>query len=875
MITYHEKNPMKFLSILFGTKHQRDIKGMMGTVRAINQLESQFKATSDDALKAAFTALREEYHRDKKPLKFYLPRVFAIVREVARRTLGMRHFDVQLIGGIVLFEGKIAEMKTGEGKTLVATLTATLRSLANKGVHIVTVNDHLAKRDANWMGPIYHYLGLSVGTIVHGISHEQRRQMYQCDITYGTNNEFGFDYLRDNMVDDLSMKVQNHHYFCIIDEVDSILVDEARTPLIISGPSDSDTEKYYKIDKITPRLQKADADEKGKEIPNTGDFLINIKDRNLVLTEEGVHKLEGILHLDNLYDPENMELLHHINQSLKSHHLYEQNVDYIVEGGEVVIIDEFTGRKMEGRRFSDGLHQAIEAKEGVTILRENQTLASITFQNYFRMYDFISGMTGTADTEAEEFKKIYGLEVICIPTNAKVNRIDQNDKIYRTEKEKFDAITNLAYERHHKGIPILVGTSSVEVSEALSKVFQKKGLPHEVLNAKNHEREAHIIASAGQKGAITIATNMAGRGTDIKLGDGVKTLGGLLVLGSERHESRRIDNQLRGRSGRQGDAGTSLFYLSLEDTLMKRFGSQRISKMMLNLGMEKGQEIENRFISHAIQTAQEKVETINFEIRKYLLEYDDVMNKQRTFIYKERGDILHGKQLSQKIEDYLDEAFTEQCFLFSNQTQKTFESLYHKISIYFKNTLLMEMPLPLETFLQNPYQKNEDLLYDHLVTQYHQKRKQYPPELFESVEKFILLQTIDNKWKDHLLQMDHLREGINLRSYGEKKPLNEFKREGFKMFKAMLMVIYQEVIEKLFQVKTIRVPEHLASQYNVQNEEANTQLFSTTPQSTPQNQSSPSARMTRTQVRAPQKIGRNEPCYCGSSKKYKHCHGKL
>ena len=859
---------LNILKLFFGSKHERDIKKIKPLVKTINTFEKKLEALSDKNLKEKTNLFKKRLQKGEK-LKSILPEAFAVVREASKRTLKLRHFDVQMIGGFVLFEGKIAEMKTGEGKTLVATLTAYLRALKGKGVHIVTVNDHLAKRDANWMRPIYEFLGLSVGYIVHDLDPQTRKEMYACDITYGTNNEFGFDYLRDNMVDEIGHKSQREHYFCIIDEVDSILIDEARTPLIISGPSDSSVDKYYQIDKVIPRLKEAQKDEKGKEIANTGDFIIDIKDRNLIITEDGVKTIEKLLGIKNLFDVNNMEILHHVNQGLKAHHIYKKNIDYIVENGEVVIIDEFTGRKMQGRRFSDGLHQAIEAKERVQILSENQTLASITFQNYFRMYSVISGMTGTADTEAIEFKKIYNLEVVCIPTNVSVARKDQNDKVYRTEKEKFNAISKLVSEKHQKGVPILIGTSSVENSEALSQIFKKNRLPHEVLNAKNHEREAIITTKAGEKHAITIATNMAGRGTDIKLGKGVKELGGLLVIGSERHESRRIDNQLRGRSGRQGDPGESIFYLSLEDDLMKRFGSERLSNIMLRLGMEEGQEIENPIISRAIKGAQKKVEGINFEIRKYLLEYDDVMNKQRVYIYKERSEILKGEHLIKKIEDYFDQSLADQFYLFSNKDEKTSENLFEKSKLYLEGALSIRFPMELSAFLKNTYYQNEDILFEYILEQYKEKQKEHPEDLIKFIEKYVLLQILDTKWKDHLLQMDHLKEGINLRSYGEKKPLNEFKKEGFKIFKTMLNAIHQESMEKLFQVKAVKAPTQINSNYNIHSEESNKEIFSS-------NETKKQvANQKQNQVINPSKIGRNEPCYCQSGKKYKHCHGKV
>ena len=878
---------MNLLTFIFGTKYQRDIKKIKPTINKINALENEIEKLSDQQLKAKTDAFKQRLQSKNKPpsLEDILIEAFAVVREASKRTLKMRHFDVQLIGGVALFEGKIAEMKTGEGKTLVATLTAYLRALSGKGVHVVTVNSHLAKRDANWMAPIYEFLGISVGYVVENMNPEERKEMYACDITYGTNNEFGFDYLRDNMINDVEQKVQRGHYFCIIDEVDSILIDEARTPLIISGPSESNVDKYYHINKIVPRLKEGQMDEKQKELKGTGDFIVDIKDNNVTITEEGAETIEKLLNVENLFAPNNMEILHHVNQALKAHHLFERDVDYMIEEGKIVIIDEFTGRKMEGRRFSDGLHQAIEAKEGVNILSENQTLASITFQNYFRMYDVVSGMTGTADTEAEEFKKIYTLEVICIPPNVTVARKDRTDKIYRTEKEKFEAITTLVLEKHKKGIPILLGTSSVEKSELLSKVFKKAGLQHEVLNAKNHEREASIVEKAGEAGSITIATNMAGRGTDIKLTDKTKEKGGLLVVGSERHESRRIDNQLRGRSGRQGDPGESIFYLSLEDDLMLRFGSERLSSIMLKLGMTEGQEIEHPLISNSIRNAQKRVEGRNFDIRKYLLEYDDVMNVQRTFIYKERNFVLEQNNLIEKIKDYFDEVLVTQFETFSGNNKRSSEILFDRTKLWFENVLTLHFPIDKEDFLKKSYEKNEDTLYEYIVSSYEKKRKAYPKDVVSSLERFIILHVLDIKWKDHLLQMDHLRDGINLRAYGEKKPLNEFKKEGFQAFSEMFDLVKQEIVERLLQVQIQVEGKEFINIENPNTYEATSfkhdSVFKDAEEdnSHPKNKGriSPEVLMQKkaSAIRNTQKVGRNEPCYCGSGKKFKHCCGKI
>ena len=876
---------LNVLNKIFSTKNERVIKDLAPTIRKINGLEREFSQLEASRFPEKTVQFKERIKNGESCQKL-LPEAFALVREASKRVLKMRHFDVQLIGGIILFQGKIAEMKTGEGKTLVATLTSYLVALEERGVHVVTVNDHLAKRDAEWMQPIYNYLGLEVGYVVNETKQEERKNAYRKDITYATNNELGFDYLRDNMVLNKEEQVQRKHHFCIVDEVDSILIDEARTPLIISGPSESNVSKYYSIDKLIPRLKEAQKNEKGREVTGTGDYIIDLKDRNVVITEDGVKKLEGLLNVKNLYSLENSEVLHHISQALKAHKLFKKDVDYLVEDNRVHIIDEFTGRKMQGRRFSDGLHQAIEAKENVNILSENQTIATITFQNYFRMYDRVSGMTGTADTEAEEFKKIYDLDVVAIPTNQKVVRNDLGDRIYRTEKEKFNSIVAKVREAYKKGQPVLIGTASVEKSELLSKKLFKSGLQHELLNAKHHEREANIIQKAGQRGGITIATNMAGRGTDIKLGSRVKEAGGLLIIGSERHDARRIDNQLRGRSGRQGDPGESIFYLSLEDNLLRRFQSERISNLMLKLGMKEGEEIEHPWISKQIEIAQRKVEGKNFDIRKYLLEYDDVMNVQRKYVYKERNTFLNKENLEEEIFESLEEITETQCELFSEEKKIITDEFYERLIYWLKTFFLIEkIDFDKKLTLKKNYQSFVGEVIRLLQKEYHYKRDLIKDFGYFKVEKYILLRALDKKWKEHLLNMDHLREGISLRAYGERKPLLEFKREGFFLFKEMILSFKFDVLEQLFkQISKINLlreeiiekKETLfnrgkassgVSEENRQGQKGhlgNNFFF-------PRADQSATKTLMPNQVINKNKIGRNQPCYCGSGKKYKNC----
>jgi len=836
------------LTKVFGSKNERELKRIQPQVERINALEPAVQAMSDDELKAQTAKFKERIDRGE-PLDDLLPEAFAAVREASLRTLKMRHFDVQLIGGIVLHEGKIAEMKTGEGKTLVATLPAYLNALTGKGVHIVTVNDYLARRDTEWMGHIYHFLGLTMGTIVHGLDDTERQAAYAADITYGTNNEFGFDYLRDNMKFDRRSLVQPLLNFAIVDEVDSILVDEARTPLIISGPAEKSTDLYYQINGLIPRLS---ADQH---------YSIDEKARSAALTEDGVARCEQLLKVDNLYDPRYIELLHHINQALKAHTLFKRDVDYIVKDGEVIIVDEFTGRLMPGRRYSEGLHQALEAKENVKIENENQTLATITFQNYFRMYDKLAGMTGTADTEAAEFKKIYDLDVMVIPTNKPMIRDDFPDAIYKTRKDKFDAVLDEIEELNAKGQPVLVGTISIDVSENLSKKLKKRGIKHSVLNAKNHEKEAEIIAMAGQAGAVTISTNMAGRGTDIVLGGGVTDLGGLHIIGTERHESRRIDNQLRGRSGRQGDPGSSRFYLALEDDLLRIFGGERITGIMEKLGMPDGEPIEHNMISRAIENAQARVESHNFEIRKQLLEYDDVMNQQREVIYRQRRETLDGKSLKPAILEMIREKAEEIAAgaLGENalSEQGDLKSIRDAVFKQFNFHLDIDSEEALEDLDQTSL---ADLIFEAAQALYDQREAAIGPEDFRQLERVIMLQTVDNLWKDHLLSMDHLKEGIGLRGYAQQNPLLVYKKEGFEMFNEMIARVKEETLGILFRIQ-IEEPKKI-DDLRAPKE----QKLSFSGGEGP-DKPKPARRNAK-------KVGRNAPCPCGSGKKYKKCCGR-
>ncbi len=901
---------VRLLNILFGSKNERELKRLKPQVDQTNAFEASLQPLDDQGLAERTDTFKKRLEAGET-LDDLLPEAFAVCREMSKRKLGMRHFDVQLLGGMVLHQGRIAEMRTGEGKTLVATLPIYLNALEGKGAHLVTVNDYLAKRDAQWMGPLYHGLGLSVGIIQHEASFLfdpnydapdkrlqylrpcSRKEGYGADITYGTNNEFGFDYLRDNLVvTDAEQGVQREHNYAIVDEVDSILIDEARTPLIISGPTEQSTDLYYQIDHIIPKLKREE------------DFTIEEKTKTVSLTDEGNVKVEKLLGVDNLYDLKHLNLVHHVVKALQAHALYKRDVEYVVKDGEVIIVDEFTGRMMPGRRWSDGLHQAVEAKEGVKIANENQTLASVTFQNYFRMYKKLGGMTGTADTEAAEFAKIYNLEVNVVPTNRSMIRIDHPDVVYRTEKEKFEAIADDIKEHYEKGQPVLIGTISIEKSERLSALLKQRGVKHNVLNAKFHEKEAEIIAQAGQKGAVTIATNMAGRGTDIVLGGNAEALfkqqfiyrgeelndeekakafesikascemdkeevlaaGGLHIVGTERHESRRIDNQLRGRSGRQGDPGSSRFFLSLEDDLLRIFASERVSNLMLKLGMEEGVPIEHRMVTKSIENAQKKVEGHNFEIRKHLLEYDDVMNKQREVIYKHRQNVLKATDVTEEILDMVEGIGVGLVETYCPEEQYSeewgFDGLVESVHGQFgldvlkveelkelgRDALKEEIP---EKLKQAYRDKVQSLIQEHGATE----------ELIHYIERTILLQMIDQHWKDHLWGMDQLKDGIGLRGYGQKDPLAEYKREGYDMFAGMMDRIKGDTLERLFKFQLVR------------GERPEAEVERPRPQQMSLNRGEAAAAPKQPVKRTEEKVGRNDPCPCGSGKKYKKCHG--
>ncbi len=838
---------LNFLTKLFGSRNERELKRLMPIVDAVNAFEPKMKAMDDSELTNQTVLFRERLEQGET-LDDILPEAFAAVREGSWRALGMRHFDCQLIGGAVLHQGRISEMKTGEGKTLVATLPAYLNALERKGVHIVTVNDYLARRDAEWMSKLYNFMGLSCGIIVAGIDDAERKAAYASDITYGTNNEFGFDYLRDNMKFTRESLSQGELNFAIVDEVDSILVDEARTPLIISGPAEKSTHLYYEVNTIIPSLRAEE------------DYTRDEKARSVMLTEAGVARAEEKLGVENLYDPSNVEMLHHVNQALKAHVIFKRDVDYIVKDGQVVIVDEFTGRLMAGRRYSEGLHQALEAKENVKIENENQTLASITFQNYFRMYKKLSGMTGTAETEAAEFEKIYGLEVMVIPTNQPMVRADHPDVIYKTVNEKHQAAIEEIVELNRKGQPVLVGTVNIDVSEAFSKKLKKRGVPHTVLNAKHHGKEAEIVAMAGQKGAVTISTNMAGRGTDIVLGEGVKELGGLHILGTERHESRRIDNQLRGRSGRQGDPGSSRFYLSLEDDLLRIFGGDRITSIMDKLGMEEGEPIEHNLISRAIENAQKKVEGHNFDIRKQIIEYDDVMNQQREVIYRQRREALSGENLRPALEEMISERIFEIVGEFSEDKTPVsdwdLKSMGDAVLQQFNMALHMEK----ETLAELDEESLAQLIFDGAMEIYNEKENLIGAEECRELERYLVLQTVDTLWKDHLLSMDHLKEGIGLRGYAQQNPLLIYKKEGFEMFQAMIARVREETLRFFFFLR-IAEPEKVEA---FSRKEDRDLTFS-------HGDGSDTKRPVK---RAQDKVGRNDPCPCGSGKKFKKCCGK-
>ena len=836
---------------IFGSKNDRFLKKLRPLVAKINALEPEMQALADEELPQRLAVYREQVQNGEKDLDAVLPEVFALVREASTRVLGMRHYDVQLLGAMALHNGKIAEMKTGEGKTLVATLAVILNSLEGKGVHVVTVNDYLAKRDAEWMGRLYNFLGLSVGVIVAGLSDEQRKEAYGADITYGTNNEFGFDYLRDNMKFYAEQLVQRGHHYAIVDEVDSILIDEARTPLIISGASDESTDLYQKVDEVVRTLEKEKhytVDEKGKTAS---------------LTDEGVLYVEEQLGIENLYDTANITAQHHVLQSLKAHTVFRRDVDYIVKDDQVVIVDEFTGRLMAGRRFSDGLHQALEAKEHVTVAAENQPLASITFQNYFRMYDKLSGMTGTADTEAVEFAQIYGLEVSTIPPNRPMVRKDMPDLIYRTRREKMQAIIQAIKELHATGQPVLVGTISIETSELISQLLKREGVPHSVLNAKHHAQEAEIVAQAGQAGKVTIATNMAGRGTDIKLGEGVVELGGLHILGTERHESRRIDNQLRGRSGRQGDPGSSRFYLSLEDDLMRLFGSDRLSGLMQKLGMQEGEPIENNMVSRAIENAQKRVEGHHFEIRKTLLDYDNVMNQQRTVIYSLRRDLMQEPDLEPILNEYLSDLLDD--MYAGLEVSKAARDIEDEKPVRARLSEVMNIDRVLPGDAPLPTREEAQELVQSIMAQL---REEAGP-LYADLLRYFLLEELDRGWKEHLRNMDFLRDGIGLRGYGQRDPKLEYKREGFNMFQELLVHIREGAFRALTRVRVEQRPTEVAEEEVVAAPEPEPMFqHKEQPQQLSYSNEPEDLLGAPAQAKAENKPGRNDPCPCGSGKKY-------
>jgi len=874
---------------VIGSKNERELKKLKPLVQRINQLEEEIQKLTDEQLQAKTDIFRQQL-QEGKTLDDLLPEAFAVVREASVRTLKMRHFDVQLMGGIVLHQGKIAEMKTGEGKTLMATMPIYLNALEGKGAHVITVNDYLARRDAEWMGTIYRFLGLSVGVILHGLDDQERQLAYGCDVTYGTNNEFGFDYLRDNMKFQLEDYAQRELNYAIVDEVDSILIDEARTPLIISGPTEDRTDKYYLIDKVIPRLNRET------------DYEVEEKTKTVALSERGVARIEELLKITNLFEPSQMETLHHVNQALKAHVLFKRDVDYVVKDNQVMIVDEFTGRLMPGRRYSDGLHQALEAKEGVKIESENQTLASVTFQNFFRMYNKLAGMTGTADTEAVEFKQIYNLDVMVIPTNMPMIRIDNPDVIYKTKTEKYRAVVREIIERHQNGQPMLVGTISIDDSEKLSRMLTKKGVPHEVLNAKFHEKEAEIVAQAGRKGAVTIATNMAGRGTDIVLGGNAEMLakkkikedmsaeekeqmlkglrvqcerereevlaaGGLHILGTERHESRRIDNQLRGRSGRQGDPGSTRFYLALDDDLMRIFGSERIAKVMDTLGIEEDEPIEHGMISKAIENAQRRVEGHNFDIRKQLLEYDDVMNKQRETIYALRRDILGQENLHELVLEYMDEVAADLIERLVPEKEPLAEWDYEALNAGFSQNFGLTIDFADDSMMQEVTNRESfiEFFLQRLHDYYKQREREIGVETLRQLEKIVLLHTLDTLWKEHLYNIDQLKEGIGLRGYGQKDPLREYQREGYDMFVDMLARMKEDTVTQLCHIRVTRDEE--IEELDRQNRKQTEMVLSRGEGVSESGKKQPVRNKEK-------KVGRNDPCPCGSGKKYKRCCGR-
>ena len=877
----------KILNSVFGSQNERDIKALAPIVEKVNAFESSISALSDDELKNKTVEFRQRLENGET-LDDILPEAFACVREASVRTIGLRHFDEQIMGGFILHSGKISEMKTGEGKTLVATLSAYLNALPGKGVHIVTVNDYLAKRDKEWMGAVYLKLGLTVGNVHHDAMPPQRREAYNCDITYVTNNEIGFDYLRDNMVVSKEDRVLRELHYAIVDEVDSILIDEARTPLIISGAGEQSTDKYYICNKIVPMLkgrkvtesEEIQAKYEGVDLSVGYDYLIDEKNHSIVLTEQGIQKSEKTLGIKNIYDDLQSEWVHHITQGLKAHNLFHRNVEYVVKDGEVIIIDEFTGRPMPGRRWSDGLHQAIEAKENLKIANENQTLATITFQNFFRMYKKLSGMTGTASTEADEFWEIYKLGVVEIPTHNPMIRKDETDVIYRTEKEKDTAIISEIYECWKKGQPVLVGTRSIEKSEKVSAMLRKKGVPHQVLNAKYHDIEAQIIANAGAKSTVTIATNMAGRGTDIVLGgadgsddqkDEIKTLGGLHIIGTERHESRRIDNQLRGRSGRQGDPGSSRFFLSMEDELMRLFGSERMSYMMGKLGLKEGEDIQHPWISKAVENAQKKVEGMNFDVRKQLIDYDNVMNKQREAVYRLRNEILEGEDITETIKDMISEAVAENI---ASWTQEKYAEQWDWASIeaWLKRTFSIKYEKPSD---ENAAYVESDAIVEDIkekaLDAYQTRLENLGGEVLSYIQRMVLLQMIDSSWRDHLSELDQVRKGIGFRAYGHKDPKIEYQKESFALFESMMRRIRDNTVEYIFNVRVEMRPAP-APEMSLSSEAQTSAIQTSKPD--PASLTGSLGQSKKIKPQDLKKIGRNDPCPCGSGKKYKKCCGK-
>lgn len=860
---------LNVFAMIFGNKNDREVKRYKKRANAITALESKYENLSDEALQKSFEELKQSVINEEKSLDDVLNDSFALTREASKRILGMRHFDVQLIGGMVLHDGRIAEMKTGEGKTLVATLPVILNAMTGKGVHVVTVNDYLAQRDAKELEKLYNFFGFSVGVILGEIKDDlERKEQYNCDITYGTNNEFAFDYLRSNMTLDIQEKVQRGHNFVIVDEVDSILIDEARTPLIISGPANHKNADYVKSNQIALQLEKGELIEPKSpdEKPySTGDFTVDEKNRTILITEQGIAKAEKLYGVENMYSLENAMLSHNLDQALKANYIFEKDVDYVVKDNEVIIVDEFTGRLSEGRRFSDGLHQALEAKEGVEIQEESQTLADVTFQNYFRMYNKLAGMTGTAQTEATEFAEIYNLDVVSIPTNVPIARLDKNDLIYKSEREKFNAVCAKIKEYNKKGQPVLVGTASIEKSELLHSLLTKEKIPHTVLNAKQHEKEGKIIEKAGEKGAVTIATNMAGRGVDIKLTKETLELGGLAIIGTERHESRRIDNQLRGRSGRQGDVGESQFYLSLEDNLLRIFGSDKISNIMDRLGIEEGEHIESRMVTRAVENAQKKVESMHFESRKHLLEYDDVANEQRKVIYRFRDELLDPEfDISSKLEEnraeYVQNLLSE-AEIIDGMPAEDFNYDFVVQRLKEELNLVVEK----DDIVSSSYEKLENKLTDMIKTIYEDKMSIAAPEQKSEIERILYLQILDNAWREHLYSMDTLKTGIGLRGYNQKDPLVEYKKESYNMFIDLIASIKHEIIKVLFTIQ-------LQSQEDAQKEQEAIEKMRAEMEEANENLQT---NFEETKIEKKEKrIARNEPCPCGSGKKYKNCCGK-